>query len=312
MVGEDVSKSKALLYSAGRIIKKGARAGLLAGIILAPIISISSLAAKWTYQVRTNHGVVVTNWDGKREAITEVGWHFRAPFVSTYENEFPLANQMIYYEGNPNPRQIVTKGKKVLMVSAVTNISINNLHRYAIDNVQEETGILDPGPGKTGKINTRIMIQKTLDSIIGGHIQRLESDVLMHDRESVEKRITESINASDITKQYGAVLNKFSFPVVNYVAGEVDARANKQATVVNAEAKDAASESEKKALVKLGEAEADIYKNIRNTIKPKNAADERRVDEIFDKVLKYRTMKNKPGSMILMDGNGVAPVYNVK
>ena len=312
MVDEEVSKSKALLSSAGRITKKWGRAGLLVGLISAPFIAGTSYLAKWTYQVRTNHGVVITNWKGKREAIMDVGWHFRVPILSTYENEFPLANQAIYYEGISGSRQVVTKDKKVMMVSAVTMMAIPNLHKYAIDNVQEETGLLDPGPGKTGKVNTRIMIQKTLDSIIGGYLQKLESDVLLHERMSVQNKIKQAINESEITKMYGAVLNDFNLSLVNYHPDEVTARAAKQATVVKAEAKDAASESEKRALVKLGEAEAEIYQNIRNTIKPKNAADEKRVDAIFDKVLKYRTMKNKPGSMILMDGNGVAPVYNVK
>jgi regulator of protease activity HflC (stomatin/prohibitin superfamily) len=312
MVDEEISKGKTVLSSAGRIAKKTARASILAGLILTPVISISSLMAKWTYQVRTNHGVVVTKWDGKREAVTDVGWHWRTPFLSTYENEFPLANQAIYYEGNPDPRQIVTKDDKILMVSAVAMMEIPDLKKYAIDNVQEETGLLDPGPGKTGKVNTRVMIQKTLDSIIGGYLQTSEADVLLHDRWSVEKKIKQAINNSAITKMYGGKLNDFSFPVVNYVPGEVDARANKQAMVVNAEAKKAASDLEKQALVKLGEAEADIYKNIRDTLKPKNATDEKRVDAIFDKILKYRTMKNKPGSMILMDGSGVSPIYDVK
>jgi regulator of protease activity HflC (stomatin/prohibitin superfamily) len=312
MDDQEFSKGKALLHSVGRITKKFGRAGLLVGLLSTPFIAGSSYIAKWTYQVRTNYGVVVTAWDGKREAVTDVGWHGRWPIVSTYEGEVPLANQIVFLNGNSEPQQVVTKNGTVIMASAATYLTIVDLKKYAIDNVQEETGLLDPGPGRTGKVNTRVMIQKTLDSIVGGHIQMSEPEVLIHNRETVEEKIKRAVEKSNLREMYGVKLNDFKFPVTNYVEGEVVARANKQATIVNAQARDTASESEKRALVKLGEAEADIYQNIRNTIKPKNSNDEKRVDQIFDKVLKYRTMKNKPGSMILMDGNGVAPVYNVK
>lgn len=318
------SKLKSILASAGRITKKTLRAGLITGAIAGSLFAITNPWGKWVYQVKTNYGVVITEADGDRIAIDEPGWYGRFPFLSTYESEFPLANQLIFLHGKTQPHEVITKDGVVIMAAASTFYSIKDLRQYAIENVREEIKVLDSittlRSGESGEsqkdflVNPKEMIGRTLDSIIGAYIQKTEPKRMIHDRSAVEKEIFQVILDSGISERYGIELNSFNFTGTNYIPKVVEANANRQALEANAEGRKAAAEIDKKAIETLAEADAQSYNIIEKAINPNTPEEKERSWNLFRDLIKYRTIKDKGGDTVwvLPDSSSPAPVFQPK
>jgi regulator of protease activity HflC (stomatin/prohibitin superfamily) len=327
-----VSKWKAVLASAGRITKKTLRTGLLVSLIAAPTLSFVNMWTKWVYQVKENYGVVITEWDGERTAITEPGWHSRTPFVSTYENDreqYPLANQMVFLHGKNYPHKIITQDGKVTVASATTFYEITDLDQYAIENVKGEAlTITEERAGlehnvfaqQTTEVITmapKDMIQRTLDSIIGGHIQETEQKRLIHSRGEVEKEILEKLVNSDISKTYGIKINDFCLTDTNYIPKVIVANAIKQEKQALAEGDFAAAQIKTKTIDTLAQADGGKYKTIYGMIEkvfnPKTLQEKKRAQEIFKDLMLYQTLKERSGDTVWMvNGEQPTPVYQPK
>ena len=72
-------------------------AGLLYGFVAVVY------ATKTIFKVKMNYAVVLERFGGKREAVTQVGWHFRLPYFTRIEQEVPLMNQRCCWAGEWNP-----------------------------------------------------------------------------------------------------------------------------------------------------------------------------------------------------------------
>ncbi len=341
------NKLKAALFSAGRITKKGVRAAVIVGAMLAPTCGIANIWGKWVYQVKTNYGVVITDWNGQRKAVDKPGWHSRMPLFSTYEEEYPLANQAIFLHGMTVPHEIITREKSsnegfVIMAAAATFYGIDNLRQYAIENVKMDIVEVEKAADRSmmGQnvrpfvLTPRIMLQRTLDSIVGDHIQKRDPKDLIHNRGEVEKEILESILKSDVQKLYGIKITGFNFTETNYIPDVVRANASKQATITEADGKYAASQMEKKTIETLAsaeaekykilaqaeakkykilaEAEAERYKILEKALNPKTPAEKRLAQEIFQSIIRYSTLKERPGDnvWVIPDQQSPMPVYN--
>ena len=314
------ARLKGIMASAGRISKRGLRAALLGGAILAPVLGISNIFGKWVYQVKTNYGVVVTQSDGSRVAVDKPGWHSRVPFLSTYEEEYPLANQAVFLHGKTEPHQVVTKEGStnegsVIMATAATFYEISDLHQYAVENVKAD---LNP----VGSINPRTMLQQTLDSIVGDQIQRADPKDIIHNRSKIEKVILEALVGSGVSGRYGIRINGFNFTDTSYIPAVVEANAQKQAAVAKAEGEYAAAQLKRKSIETLAEADskkyrilaqadAERYRLLEKALNPTTPEERKFVQEIFQSLTKYMTMKERVGDTVWVvpESTPVLPVY---
>ncbi len=312
-----VSKVKSVFASAARITAKGVRAGVLGGALLGSAFGIVNHGAKWVYQVKTNYGVVITEADGGRVAVEKSGWYGRVPFLSTYEAEYPLANQVVFLHGKVKPHEVITKDGVVIMAVASTFYSIENLRQYAIENVKMDIEVNDPSQSPSFgssslNMSPKEMTQRTLDSLVGGYIQKTSPERLIHDRQAVEKEILELLVNSDTPKRYGIKINGFNFTDTSYIPHVVAANAEKQRLVALAEGKYAAALEEKKAIETLSHADAENYKILEKALNPRSVEEKQRVMEIFRSLVKYRVLKDRSGdtTWIVPEGNVPMPVYS--
>jgi len=293
-----------------RILKKSIRASVVGGAILGSIFGATSCLAKWTYQVKKNYGVVVTEWDGNRIAVSEQGWHFRTPLFSSYEAEYPMSNQMVFLHGKTKPHEVITKSgpsgeATVIMASAATFYEIEDLNQYAIENfrgnlaAQEYYDEFSESP-RVIKVDPRGMVQRTLDSIIGEKIQMSSAKDMIHNRHVVEDEILHSILDSDVQSMYGIKINGFRFTETNYIDEVVTANARKQASVAEAEGKFAAAQIEKKTIETLAKAQAENYEILEKALNPKTSEEKMAAQEVFKDLVKYRTIKERSGDTVWM------------
>jgi regulator of protease activity HflC (stomatin/prohibitin superfamily) len=313
------SKAKAILSSTGRIAKKATRATLIGGAILAPIFGIANLWGKWVYQVRTNYGVVVTSYDGERKAIKEAGWHVRTPFLSTYEGEYAMANQMAFLNGKSHPHEVITKGGRVIVAAASTFYSIKNLKQYAIENVKEDMEVIERRMSQSSGMvdqhatfsnSPKEMIRRTLDSIIGAHIQKTEDHRILYDRAKVEEEILSEIKKSELTKKYGIKVNEFKFTETHPLQKVVEANAQRQTLKTVAEGKLEAAKIQKKTIETLAEADAAKYKTLEKALNPKTAEEKRKAWELFQSLRMYESIKNGSPVWVMPNGQSPSPVYS--
>ncbi len=313
------------LASAKRIVKKWLRAGVISSIILLPTVGVLNAWKKWVFQVRTNYGVVITQANGERVAIEQPGWYTRMPFLSTREEEYPLGNQVVFLHGEVDPHQVITKDGIVIVAAASTFYSISDLQQYAIENVkgQKLPGTMDGA--SQGAITPKEMLQKTLDSIVGGYIQQSDPKELIHNRSEAEENISKALTNTGIELMYGITINGFYFTDTNYinsiVAANADrqvkittADADKQARITAAEARLEAAKREKEAIETLAGADAQQYRLLEQAVNPKTTEERKRVQEIFRSLVLYRSLKERPGDTvwIVPDGNVPTPTYNLK
>jgi regulator of protease activity HflC (stomatin/prohibitin superfamily) len=313
------------LASAKRIAKKWLRAGAISSVILLPTVGVLNAWKKWVFQVRTNYGVVITQASGERIALDKPGWYSRTPFLSTREEEYPLANQVVFLHGEVDPHQVVTKDGIVIVAAASTFYSITDLRQYAIENVKEQKrpGTRDGDP--MGTITPKEMLEKTLDSIVGGYIQQSNPKELIHNRSEAEKMIREALTETSIEKLYGITINGFYFTDTNYINSIVAANAerqvkittadaDKQARITAAEARVEVAKKEKEAIETLAGADAAQYQILEEALHPKTAEEKKQVREIYQSIVMYRTLKERSGDTvwIVPDGNVPTPTYNLK
>lgn len=318
------SRLTAILSSAGRITRKGIRAALLSGAILAPVFFGANFFAKWAYQVKTNYGIVITNWDGERIAVEKPGWYSRMPLLSTYEEEYSMANQVLFLHGETKSHEVITKESatgngSVILAAAATFYEITDLRQYAIENITSEIETTEKRNDMQVMItkyiiNPRIMLQRTLDSIVGDYIQKKDPKEIIHNRGTVENEILEALRKSDISDKFGIRINGFRFTETGYVPGVVMANAEKQASVTAAEGRYAASQIEKKTIGALAQADADKYKILEKALDPKNHDEKMAAQEIFKSLIKYKTIKERSGDSVwvLPDSSVPVPTYNPK
>ena len=318
------SRLTAILSSAGRITRKGIRAALLSGAILAPVFFGANFFAKWVYQVRTNYGIVITNWDGERIAVEKPGWYSRTPLLSRYEGEYSMANQVLFLHGATQSHEVITKevatgNGSVIMAAAATFYEITDLRQYAIENVTSEIDTTEKREGMQvvitkSIINPRVMLQRTLDSIVGDHIQKKDPKEIIHNRGTVENEILEALRNSDISSKYGIKINGFRFTETGYIPGVVIANAQKQASITAAEGRYAASQIDKKTIEALAQADAEKYRILEKALDPKTHEEKMAAQEIFKSIIKYNTIKERSGDSVwvLPDSSVPVPTYNPK
>ena len=89
-------------------------------------------STKVIYKVKLNYAVILEHFGGKRQAVTNVGWHYRLPFFTKLEKEVPLMNQNLYLGGSSAPIKIISKENVALWTSALMTFKIKDLRIWGI------------------------------------------------------------------------------------------------------------------------------------------------------------------------------------
>jgi regulator of protease activity HflC (stomatin/prohibitin superfamily) len=213
-------------------------------------------ATKTIYKVKMNYAMVLERFGGDRQAVTEVGWHVRLPFFTRIEQEVSLMNQHLYLGGQADPMRIISKGNVALWTSAVLTYRINDLHTWAIEN-------LDP-------MN---LLQGDYDGIVKDHMQAEQVDALISDRGVIKERIFQALKSHPINVGGPTLEKKYGIEVVSFVLKEtrfgdklVEASEEKKRRELIAEAENYAADQEASRIRKMYAAYVDGVNALQKSI----------------------------------------------
>ena len=226
-------------------------------ILLISLTLIYSLAAvvystQVIYKVKLNYAVILEQFGGKREAVTDVGWHFRLPFFTRLEKEVPLMNQKIYIGGAAEPIKIISRENVALWTSALMTFRIKDLKIWGIENLSPE-----------------ILLQGDYDGISKDILQAKEVNKLISEREIIKEEIFHALKNRPINKNGPTLEGKYGIEVVSFVLNEtrfgdklVQATEEKKRRQLIAEADNYAADQEAQRITKLYKAYLDGIKSL--------------------------------------------------
>ena len=211
----------------------------LAGLIYGLVAVV--YATRTIYKVKMNYAVVLERFGGKREAVTDVGWHFRLPYFTRIEQEVSLMNQRLLLGGTIEPMRIISKENVALWTSAALTYRIRDLKTWAIEN-------LDP----------MALLQGDYDGIVKDILQAQEVNQLISDREAIKELIFEALKSRPINEGGPTLEQKYGINVVSFVLKEtrfgdklVEATEDKKRRELVAEAENYAADQEASRIRKL-------------------------------------------------------------
>lgn len=198
-------------------------------------------ATRTIFKVKMNYAVVLERFGGKREAVTQVGWHVRLPYFTRIEQEVSLMNQRLFLNGVIEPMRIISKSNVALWTSAVLTYRIRNLNTWAIEN-------LDPLD----------LLQGDYDGIVKDILQAQLVNELVSNREAIKEDIFTALKSRPINEGGPTLEQKYGIEVVSFVLKEtrfgdklVEATEEKKRRELIAEAENYAADQEASRIRKL-------------------------------------------------------------
>ena len=221
-------------------------------------------ATKTIYKVKMNYAVVVERFGGKREAVTDVGWHMRLPYFTKIEQEVSLMNQRLLLGGTQEPMRIISKENVALWTSAVLTYRIRDLRTWAIENLEPLR-----------------LLQGEYDGIAKDILQAQEVDALVSNRESIKEKIYRALKSRPINEGGPTLEQKYGIEVVSFVLKEtrfgdklVAATEEKKRRELIAEAENYAADQEASRIRKLYAAYLESIQSLQGTLgRPDGATD---------------------------------------
>ncbi|MEH0018770.1 MAG: SPFH domain-containing protein [Desulfobacter sp.] len=204
------------------------------------------------YKVKLNYAVILEQFGGKRQAIVDVGWHYRLPFFTKLEKEVPLMNQNMYLGGSSAPIKIISQENVALWTSALMTFKIKDLKKWGIENLSPE-----------------ILLQGDFDGISKDILQGEEVNKLISDRETIKEEIFQALKNRPINKNGPTLEGKYGIEVVSFVLNEtrfgdqlVEATEEKKRRQLIAEAENYAADQESDRIRKLYKAYLDGIRSL--------------------------------------------------
>jgi regulator of protease activity HflC (stomatin/prohibitin superfamily) len=256
-------KQQKLLFRRALVLKILRRTFALATLVCL-VYGIVALvyASKSIYKVKMNYAVVLERFGGVRQAVTDVGWHVRLPFFTRIEQEVSLMNQRLFLSGQIEPMRIISKGNVALWTSAVLTYRIQNLHTWAIEN-------LDPMQ----------LLQGDYDGIVKDLLQAEPVDELISDREKIKEKIFAALKSRPINVGGPTLEKKYGIEIVSFVLKEtrfgdtlVAATEEKKRRELIAEAENYAADQEASRIRKLYSAYVDGIEALQKSIGRKDGS----------------------------------------
>ncbi len=227
---------------------------LLVGLIYG--LTAIVYATRTIFKVKMNYAVVLERFGGRREAVTNIGWHIRLPYFTRIEQEVPLMNQRLFLSGTTEPMRIISKENVALWTSAVLTYRIRDLDTWAIEN-------LDP-------IN---LLQGDYDGIVKDILQAQEVNQLVSNRETIKEEIFRALKSRPINEGGPTLEKKYGIEVVSFVLKEtrfgdklVEATEEKKRRELIAEAENYAADQEASRIRKLYAAYLDSIQSLQKAL----------------------------------------------
>lgn len=212
----------------------------LIGIIIYGLIA-TLYATKTFFKVKMNYAVVLEKLGGKRQAVTDVGWHVRLPVFTRIEQEVTLMNQTLNLGGTSEAMRIITSENVALWTSALLTYRIQNLETWAIEN-------LEP----------MLLLQGDYDGLVKDRLQSETVASLISSRQQVKERIFKALKSEPINEGGPTLEQKYGIEVVSFVLKEthfgdklVAASEEKKRRELIAEAENYAADQEASRIRKL-------------------------------------------------------------
>ncbi len=222
-----------------RVLRFGFVSTLIIGFAYSFIAGI--YATKTIYKVKENYAVVLEKLGGKREAVTDIGWHIRLPFFTRIEQEVTLMNQTMFLGGKIEPLRIISNENVALWTSGLLTYRIQDLNQWAIQN-------LDP----------MILLQGDYDGIVKDSLQAQSVNKLISDREHIKEKIFKALKSRPINEEGPSLEQKYGIEIVSFVLRDtrfgdklVEASEEKKRRELIAEAENYAADQEASRIKKL-------------------------------------------------------------
>jgi regulator of protease activity HflC (stomatin/prohibitin superfamily) len=198
-------------------------------------------ATKTIFKVKMNYAVVLERFGGKREAVTDVGWHVRLPYFTRIEQEVSLMNQRLFLGGTIEPIRIISHENVALWTSALLTYRIRDLKTWAIENLEPMN-----------------LLQGDYDGIVKDILQAQQVNLLISDRESIKEEIFNALKSRPINEGGPTLEEKYGIDVVSFVLKDtrfgdklVEATEEKKRRELIAEAENYAADQEASRIRKL-------------------------------------------------------------
>jgi regulator of protease activity HflC (stomatin/prohibitin superfamily) len=198
-------------------------------------------ATKTLFKVKMNYAVVLEKLGGKRQAVTEVGWHMRLPLFTRIEQEMTLMNQTMDLGGTSESMRIITSENVALWTSAALTFRIRSLDTWAIENQ-------DP----------MLLLQGDYDGLVKDELQAETVANLIKNRHLVREKIFTTLKTRPINKGGPTLEEKYGIEVISFVLKEtrfgdklVAASEEKKRRELIAEAENYAADQEASRIRKL-------------------------------------------------------------
>ncbi|MBT8328566.1 MAG: SPFH domain-containing protein [Desulfofustis sp.] len=227
---------RAFVFRFGRII-------LLAFVLGSAIYGIVAAvyATKTIFKVKMNYAVVLEKLGGKRQAVTDIGWHVRLPFFTKIEQEVTLMNQTLFLGGSNEPMRIISQENVALWTSALLTYRITDLKTWAIENLKP-----------------MILLQGDYDGIVKDIMQAEPVNKLISDRQQVKEKIFKALKSQPINEGGPSLEEKYGIEIISFVLKEtrfgdklVEATEEKKRRELIAEAENYAADQEASRIRKL-------------------------------------------------------------
>ncbi len=236
---EPISRQLATRAFVKMVLRRTAALVTLAGLLYG--VTALLYASRTIYKVKMNYAVVLERFGGKRDAITDVGWHIRLPFFSRIEQEVALMNQTLYLGGSPEPVRVISRETVALWVSGLLTYKITDLNTWAIQNLQP-----------------LYLLQGDYDGIAKDILQAQEVNQLISGREEIKEDIFTALKSRPINEGGPTLEQKYGIEVVSFVLKEtrfgdklVEATEEKKRRELIAEAENYAADQEASRIRKL-------------------------------------------------------------
>lgn len=222
-----------------QILRRVLVIGLLFGLGYGLIAGI--YATRTIFKVKKNYAVVLEKLGGKREAVTDVGWHMRLPIFTRIEQEVTLMNQRMFLGGKMEPMRIISQENVALWTSGLLTYRIKDLNQWAIEN-------LDP----------MTLLQGDYDGIVKDILQAQPVNNLISERELIKEKIFTALKSRPINEGGPSLEQKYGIEVVSFVLRDtrfgdklIEASEEKKRRQLIAEAENYAADQEASRIKKL-------------------------------------------------------------
>lgn len=257
-------------------------------------------ASKTFYKVRQNYAFILETLNGKREAVTGVGWHFRLPIFTRLELEVPLMNQELHLGNSIEPQRIMSKGNVALWTSAMLTYRIHDLVRWGIENRSPQT-----------------LLQTEFDGIVKDVMQSESINELISDRVRIKEQIYRTLKDQPINEGGLNLEQKYGIEVISFVLRDTqfgeklaEASEEKKRRELIAEAENYAADLEASRTRKLYAAYSESIKQMRISLGLTNANDPSLFDFLNQQKWASAYQKNQQGqnTVVINNTSSAVPV----